>query len=314
MPFRRFTLAATLVALALLPACGDGSSDRDDPAAAARTRRVAHAMGTAEVPADPELVVVLDSSFLDAALALGVTPIGATEASAGVGMPDYLADRVADIDVVGLTDEPNLEAIAKLRPDLILGAKVRHEELYDELADIAPTVFTESSGTNWKDGLAVTADALGKTKEAEQLLADHETRAKKIGDEVDAASKRFSMVRFLLPDEIRLYGPNTFSGSVLTDVGFDLGDHEWDEYSMAYLSAEQLGRADADLVFATSYGGTDTAEFKAAFATVEPVWKGVPAVAQGRQHWVDDDTWMLGIGPIGAGLILDDLERVLVEK
>lgn len=303
---RSFTSLLLVIALAAA-ACGDDSTDESQPAAA--TREVAHAMGTTEVPSEPERVVVLDSSFLDAALALGVTPIGATEASAGFGMPGYLAERVPDIEVVGLTDEPNLEAIAALRPDLILGAKVRHEELYDELADIAPTVFTESSGTNWKEGLGVTADALGTADEAEELLAAHESRATEIGEQIDAGSA--SMVRFLLPDEIRLYGPDTFSGSVLTDVGFDLGDHGWDEYSMAYLSAEQLGQADADVVFTTSYGGTDSAEFKAAFGPVEPLWKRVPAVAEGRQHWVEDDIWMLGIGPIGAGLILDDVERLL---
>src|SRR3546814_4786581 len=77
------------------------------------------------------------------------------------------------MEVVGLIEEPNLEAIAAQRPDLILGAKVRHEALYEELSGIAPTVFTESSGTNWKEGLAVTADALGATDEAERLLAEY---------------------------------------------------------------------------------------------------------------------------------------------
>lgn len=301
-------LAVTMTAAA----CSDGDTG-GAVSAAPETREVAHAMGTTEVPADPERVVVLDSSFLDAALAVGVEPVGATEASAGFGMPEYLADRVPDIEVVGLTDEPSLEAIASLRPDLILGAKVRHEAVYDELADIAPTVFTESSGTNWKDGLAVTADALGEVARAEQLVADHEARADALGEEIGAPGERLSMVRFLLPDEIRIYGPNTFSGSVLADVGFDLGDHEWDEYSMAYVSAEQLGRANADVVFATSYGGTETPEFDAAFAPVEPLWQSVPAVAGGRAHWVEDDVWMLGIGPTGAGLILDDLERVLAD-
>src|SRR3546814_6831851 len=56
------------------------------------------------------------------------------------------------MEVVGLIEEPNLEAIAAQRPDLILGAKERHEALYEELSGIAPTVFTESSGTNWKEG------------------------------------------------------------------------------------------------------------------------------------------------------------------
>ena len=317
------TLATLLLALALLAsACGDDDSTADATVDSASTtnaatageaddRTVEHAMGSTQVPSEPERVVVLDSSFLDAALALDITPIGATEAEVGAGMPDYLADQVADIDVVGLTDAPNIEAIAALRPDLILGAKVRHETLYDQLSEIAPTVFTESSGTNWKDGFTVTADALGAADEAEAYLADYAERADEIGERVGADGTLLSMVRFLLPDEIRLYGPNTFSGTVLTDVGFDLGDHDWDEYSMAYLSAEQLGIADADVIFSTSYGGRESEEFLSAFAAVEQVWNSVPAVAEGRQHWVDDDVWMLGMGPLGAQQILDELDATL---
>src|SRR3546814_2876278 len=113
-------------------------------------------------------------------------------------MPPYLGDAVADMEVVGLIEEPNREAIAAQRPDLILGAKVRHEALYEELSGIAPTVFTESSGTNWKEGLAVTADALGATDEAERLLAEYEARADEIGEAVGAADMTAAMVRLLL--------------------------------------------------------------------------------------------------------------------
>lgn len=307
------TFALVLLPISLLAACGedDGPAASASASGSADTRAVSHAMGETEVPAEPERVVVLDSSFLDAALALDVTPVGATEAEAGAGMPEYLAEDVPDIEVVGLTDDPNIEAIAELRPDLILGAKVRHEDFYDELSEIAPTVFTESSGTNWKDGLEVTADALGASEEAEALVEAHEARAAEIGEATGAAGRHASIVRFLLPDEIRIYGPDTFSGSVLSDVGFDLGDHEWDEYSMTYISPEQLGLADADVIFGTSYGGRDTAAFEDAFTPIESLWNAVPAVADGRQHWVEDDIWMLGIGPLGAGLILDDIEALL---
>src|SRR3546814_12454703 len=108
------------------------------------------------------------------------------------------------MEVVGLIEEPNLEAIAAQRPDLILGAKVRPEALYEELSGIAPTVFTESSGTNWKEGLAVTADALGATDAAERLLADSQARADEIGEAVGGADMTEQMVRCLPPDEIRL--------------------------------------------------------------------------------------------------------------
>lgn len=228
-------MAVLVVGAFLLSGCGDDepsttSSDSSSTTSSDdRPRSVGYAMGTTDVPAEPERVVVLDSSFLDAALALDVVPVGATEAEVGAGMPDYLAG----------------------------GA-----------------------------------------------------RTEELGSELDAHGTHLSMVRFLLPDEIRVYGPETFSGTVLTDVGFDLGHHAWDEYSMAYLSAEQLEQADADLILATSYGGRDNDGFPNAFAAVEPSWNSVPAVAEGRQHWVEDDTWMLGIGPLGAQLILDDLADI----
>lgn len=44
-----------------------------------------------------------------------------------------------------------------------------------------------------------------------------------------------------------------------------------------------------------------------------PLWSTIPAVAEGRQHWVEDRVWVLGIGPIGAGRILDDLEAMLTD-
>ncbi|MGC4075066.1 MAG: ABC transporter substrate-binding protein [Nibricoccus sp.] len=62
---------------------------------------------------------------------------------AGDGLPAYLGDATAQVQLVGQTTEPNLEQIAAMRPDLILGAKVRHEAIYDQLSAIAPTVFSE---------------------------------------------------------------------------------------------------------------------------------------------------------------------------
>lgn len=321
-------LAGLLLALLLaagLAACGDDDSSdgnattggssttaADDaaPPGSTEPRIVSHALGETEVPANPERVVVLDSPFLDAAVSLGVMPVASVEAAAGAGLSPYLLDQLDDdIAIVGLITEPNLEAIAAARPDLILGAKVRHEAIYDQLSQIAPTVFTESSGTNWQEGLAVTADALGKTDEAKKLVDDYEARAKAVGEKVGAASMTASIVRFL-PGETRLYGPDTFSGSVLTDVGFDLGDKGFDAnpYSMAQISAEQIAMADGDVIFATTYGGDRSAT---AFPQAESLWNSLEAVKAGKAFDVEDKEWMLGIGLIGANIILDDIEALL---
>ena len=115
--------------------------------------------------------------------------------------------------------EPDLEAINALKPDLILGSKFRQEKFYDELAAIAPTVFTEKVGITWKENFLLDGEALGKEQQAKDLLAAYETRAKDFGAKLgDAAARKVSIVRFM-PDQIRVYGPDSFSGIVLGDAG-----------------------------------------------------------------------------------------------
>jgi iron complex transport system substrate-binding protein len=116
-------------------------------------------------------------------------------------------------------------------------------------------------------------------------------------------------VRFL-PEETRIYGPGTFSGSILTDVGFELPDLEYDEYSMAYPSVEQITMADADVLFATTYGASE----ETTRDSVSALWGSLAAVQRGCQFDVDDSEWMLGIGPIGAGIVVDEVGAVLAGR
>ena len=74
------TPAVCAVVAIFLAACGgqDGSDGTGQATAGeAQTRTVEHAMGTTEVPADVEDVVVLDTGELDAVVSLGVIPVGA---------------------------------------------------------------------------------------------------------------------------------------------------------------------------------------------------------------------------------------------
>lgn len=298
--------ALELIRPALEAAAGDAAVS-DGP------RTVEHALGTTEVSGTVERLVVLDSSFLDASIALGVTPVGATAGMTAGQLPEYLEQFVdgglAAIGDAGMTASPNLEAIAALRPDLILCAKVRHESLYEQLAAIAPTVCSESSGTNWTEQVELTAEALGLRAQASELLAAFETRAAEVGEAIGADGMTARIVRFM-PGETRVYGEPTFSGSVLTAVGFDVtGDAplQWHpEYGMALVSPEEFELLDADVIFATTYGDDGSAR-----GGFEAVWGVLPAVAEGRQFDIEDSTWMTGIGVLGANLILDDLENWL---
>lgn len=296
-------IAVTLASALALSACS-GSGDTAE-AAGDDAYTVTHAMGETEIAGTPERIVVLDSPHLDALVALGHAPVGITESGAGSGAPPYLGN--VDAEIVGLTSEPSIDAIAALAPDLIIGAKVRHEAIYSELSGIAPTVFSENSGTDWQEQARITAAAVGEDEEMAQLIDDLDTRIAEVGEQVGAAGTTLSIVRFR-PDNFRLYGPGTFSGSILSQMGFDLGQREWNEYSMAELSPELYEQITGDVVFFTNPGGDPAAT---TMATVTGLWGDLPAVKSGRAHEVADETWMVGIGVLGAGEILDDVQEIL---
>ncbi|MGW0175839.1 ABC transporter substrate-binding protein [Rhodococcus sp. NPDC003322] len=297
-------VAAAISAL-LLAACGTSSTD--DVAESDQAYTVAHAMGETTLPGVPERVVVIDSPHLDALVALGITPVGATESGAGEGFPGYLADDLDGTKSVGATVEPDIEAIAALEPDLIIGSKVRHEKLYDQLSAIAPTVYSVNSGTEWQEQARVTAAAVNESGEMDALLTELTDRATAVGKDVGAAGRTASMVRFR-PTNFRLYGPSTFSGSILTQVGFDLGERGWNEYSMLELSPERYAEIDGDVVFYTNPGGDPNTT---TMGTVTGLWGSLPAVQGGKTFEFDDETWMVGIGVVGANVILDQLGEAL---
>ncbi|MGC9665321.1 ABC transporter substrate-binding protein [Planosporangium sp. 12N6] len=302
----RLRMVALAAAVAALAGCGGGG---EKTPAATQTREITHAMGTTRVPAQPTRVVVLDTDKVDTALSLGVVPVGAARADQLTGWPAYLGDRTKSMKDVGTLQEPNLEAIAGLNPDLILGSKFRQEKFYDELSRIAPTVFTEQVGQTWKANFLLDGTALGKEQEARKLLDEYTARAKDLGATLgDPAKVKVSIVRFM-PTEIRVYGPESFSGIVLADVGLGRPDRQLltgrTERRFDRVSPERVAEVDGDVIFVAAYG--EKAAAQQAQTTAGPLWQGLGAVKAGKAYVVPDETWMTGIGVTAAGKILDDL-------
>jgi iron complex transport system substrate-binding protein len=304
---------ALAVAIALtLTACGGsaepGETTPSDDAAFPRT--VEHAMGQTEIPQQPERVVVLDTGELDTALSLGVTPVGAVTTAVSDGFLSYLGEDAADVEVVGTIAEPNLEAIAALRPDLILSNRARHEDLYDELSQIAPTVFAERVGAVWKENFLLDAEALGLEDDAVQQLEKYETAAAGVGRSIgDPGGTTISALRFV-DGTIRVYSPQSFIGTVIADIGLDqLELPVADVPTFTELSAEELTQADAEIVLYSSYGPAEDSGEEAAIAG--PLWSRLGAVQADRAFAVEDDVFFTGIGLTAATLMLEDLKEKL---
>jgi len=313
------TLLLTAVLATGPTACGSSDStdakSSDSTAATAEKaagfpRTVEHHKGSTEIKAEPKRIVALDNSLVEAVVALDGPLVGGIGSYRDQkGFPDYLGDAVKDTKDVGPLDSPNLEAIAALQPDLIVSATIRHDDLYDQLSAIAPTVFVETTGPTWKDNLTLLAKALGEEDTAEQKITAYETRAKKIGDAINAKADNptVSVIRFL-DGPTRIYLPKTFSGIILSDMGLARPENQRDpeEFNLE-ISEEQIEQADADVLFYTTFSGGE--ERKKKFLA-NPLWKRLGAVKSDNVHEVTDETWMTSVSLQGADFVLDDFARI----
>jgi ABC-type Fe3+-hydroxamate transport system substrate-binding protein len=177
--------ARALIAFALVAALGGcQESGFDESKETQRPLKVQDAMnplnGT-KVPGQAERPATLTADTLGDTLALGVTPVVASD------VPDYMRVEAHGVRVVKDTD---LSGIRAATPDVILGTKQGQGSEYDELSKIAPTIMTDDD--DWKLNLREHGEALGRTNDAERLLVDWDNRLARVRRSL--GDKRFSVV------------------------------------------------------------------------------------------------------------------------
>ncbi|WP_377266977.1 ABC transporter substrate-binding protein [Peterkaempfera sp. SMS 1(5)a] len=272
-------------------------------------RTIKHAMGSTVIKAQPKRVVVLDVGELDNVVSLGVKPVGLALTEGSPELPSYLKKDAGTPADIGTINSLNLEAIAALKPDLILGSQLRAAASYDELSKIAPTVFSIRPGFTWKQNYLLNAAALDRTAQAQANLAAYQKRATSLGDKLGAHKPTVSMVRYMPNGLIRLYANDSFIGTILKDVGIPRPKNQDIADLAAEISAENIDQADADYIFTGVYGdpkATDKSK-----AQGNPLWKNLKAVKAGHAYDVPDETWYLGLGVTAANAVLDDLQKYL---
>ncbi|MDQ0089484.1 iron complex transport system substrate-binding protein [Paenibacillus anaericanus] len=278
-----------------------------------QTRTVKHSMGETEITGTPLKVVVLTNEGTEALLALGVKPVGAVKSWTGNPWYDHIKADMEGVTELGEESQPNLELIAGLQPDLIIGNKMRQEKIYEQLKAIAPTVMAEDLRGEWEINFKLYAEALGKTAEGEELMAAYDKRIEdfktKAGDKLN---QTVSVVRFM-GGKTRVYHTNTFSGIIFDQIGFartEMTKNAKDTF-VDEITKERLPEADADRLFYFTY---ETGDGKANETEQEwindPLWKNLSAVKNGQTYKVDDAIWNTAGGIKAANLMLDELYEI----
>lgn len=308
-------LALLLVAAqVVLSACGgdddsEGSSGATEGESASGEGfpvSVEHKYGTTEIDEQPERVVTVGLSDHDAVLAVGVVPVavthwydgpdGAYPSDAWPWAQEALGD--GEMHVLNAGQEwsgeaaYNYEEIANQEPDLIIGLYIdMTEEQYDTLSEIAPTIAPSGDfpeyGMPWQETTRVVGQALGRTDEAEQAIADVEAQFA----EATEAHPEFEGQEAIVAE---FFDGAAFARSAadprtrfMEALGFQLPERIAElagDADGADISAEQLDLLDTDvLVWNTGFDPGIRDEIEAS-----PLYPQLDVVREGRVVWADD--------------------------
>jgi iron complex transport system substrate-binding protein len=279
------------------------------------------ALGTAEIPEQPERVVTLGQGSAETAIALGVVPVGVESYEWGSDDTGYLpwiheavteAGEELPTQFTG-ADDIDFEAIIELEPDVILApwSGVTQEQ-YDILSDIAPTVaYPELPwSTDWDQQIEIIGEALGQPEEAQGLIQDIETQF----DEAAAANEQFADLTFsyvytdgpgtlgvFLPDEQRVAMVRGLGLTVDPVVETFPETEGTDSAIIGLENADQL--SESDLLF-TFYSDPETrAEIEA-----QELYAAIPAVESGAVVASEDNSFVTAssiINPLTVPWVID---------
>ena len=291
-----------------------------DPGPATRTAHNAAGLqpDVAQVPADPQRIVVLSGDQLDALCALGLQSriVAAALPDGSSSQPSYLGTVVHRLPGVGTRSSPDLGAIGAAKPDLILGSQALTPKLYSALAAIAPTVFTGAPGAAWEDNLRGVGAATGRADAADGVIDGFTKKAHDDGAAHDAAHYQASVVQFT-ENTIRVYGAENFPASVLATVGVDrpasqrFTDKPYIEIGSTdadLAGTPDFSPADADLVYVSF--ASPAAKDRAATIFDSDSWRKLAATRDNRVFVVNNEIWQTGEGVVAARGVIDDLRFV----
>ncbi|WP_284036268.1 iron-siderophore ABC transporter substrate-binding protein [Neobacillus sp. 114] len=325
---KSFLTLFSVMAVFLLAACGGNTEKSTEKKETGKTAEksytVDHAMGSTTIKGTPKRVVVLTNEGTEALLALGIKPAGAVQSWLGDPWYDHIKKDMNGVEVVGTESEVNVEKIAALKPDLIIGNKLRQEAVYNQLSAIAPTVFSETLRGDWKENFKLYAKAVNQEEKGNKVLSDFDNKVaslkEKLGDKVN---QEVSVVRFMA-GKSRIYYTDSFSGVIFNELGFKRAAQQAELFTPSNklgnlaveVGKEVIPKMDADVLFYFTYApnGDQTALNTAKEWTTDPLWKNLNVVKNGNAHEVSDAVWNTAGGVIAANLMLDDLEKIMLKK
>ncbi|MEO1110374.1 MAG: iron-siderophore ABC transporter substrate-binding protein [Pseudomonadota bacterium] len=277
-------MSRTILTCIVFALCPVGTSADSFPV------EIQHQFGTARIENEPKRIVSLSFIGHDFLLALGVAPIALRKwyGTDPYGVWAWGHGALGDAQPVVLQGEIDIEQIAALNPDLILGQwSGMTERDYALLSQIAPTVAPKAEygdyGSPWQEMQRTVGRATGKSAEAEQLIDRIEGRFQ----EIRAAHPEWKGATSVMvwAGQTGAYTDRDIRGRFLEDLGFVVPEavNERGTLDNLYtlIPAEDLSPIDVDALVWIDSGGS------APVLNRMPLRPTMRAYQEGREVYAD---------------------------
>ncbi len=305
MAFRRYALASLVFSAGLaLASC---SSAQDEPAspAAGETVTVEDNHGTKEIATPAAKVAATDNRSFEILDAWGVDLVAAPKPLIPFTVTDYAED--ASLVDLGTHREPDLEALAAARPDVVINGQ-RFTQYYEDIVSLNPQAavveLEPREGKPLADELKRHAlglgEIFGKQDEAERIVQDFDAAVARARAAYDGSSTVMAVnvtggeINYIAPGQGRTFGPifDLLGLTPALEVENASEDHRGDE-----IGVEAIAQADPDWFFVLDRDGATSARGEEGYVKAQrlvesnAVLSGLPAVKDRHVYYAPQDTY-----------------------
>src|SRR5699024_2286009 len=231
-------------------------------------------------------------------------------------IPSYLDQYEDDqYENVGSLKEPDFEKIAEIDPDVIL-ISGRQSDLYEQLEELAPTIYLGVDTTRYMDSFEENAQKIGeifdKETEVDTALDDIEEKVDGIQEDAEKSEKN-ALITLANDDKISAYGPESRFGLIhdvfgipAVDEGIEVSTHGQN------VSFEYVVEQDPDLLYVIDRSAA-IGEGSAAEQVVEnDLMEDTKAMKNDDIYYLDPDYWYLSGGGLqSVSEMIDEVDSSL---
>lgn len=309
-------LICTSLFILVLAACGSTNEGKatDDENKDDQSDEVVveHELGKTTVKKNPEKVVAFDFGSLDTLDKLGIDVAAVPQQN----IPSYLEKYASDdYENVGGLKEPDFEKLSEVDPDLII-ISGRQADLYDQLSELAPTIYLGVDTTDYMASFEKNAGVIGeiftKEKEVQAELDTIKDKASATAKKAEEANKS-GLIILANDDKISAYGPSSRFGLIHDVLGVTAIDEDIEASTHGMnVSFEYVTEKDPDLLYVIERGAVVDGESSAEVIVENKLMEKTKAYQNDNIIYLDPEYWYLSGGGLeSVTKMIDEIDESL---